>query len=351
MKIVMVSGHACIRVQKMALALIDRGHEVHLIARKMPPYYENYATICHAPGINHYLKAIEIYSKTANIFHAHNEPSWFVTAIKETCDTPTVLDVHDSYLARMTDEEQQEWESKGEKAFRVYAEERNNFQMADALVYPAEPFKNVVEQEFMLKQPSLVLPSMLPKMLFQYHAAEWLGGLVYEGRVDLKSSYENKPKKAGFRYCDYEELAKKAHEIGIDFHTYALRKDDEFKEIYDDIAFCHDGRPMDELLTSLSRHDWGLVGNTFYTPEWNVALPNKLFEYIAACVPVVAMNADYCADFVVENGFGIKVDSLEELAERWSEHEQVRKTLIQNRQSVCMENHIHKLEALYKEVL
>ena len=351
MKIVMVSGHACIRVQKMALTLIDKGHEVHLITRKLPPYYENYATISIAPGVNHYLKAIEIYAKTADVFHAHNEPSWFVTAIKETCDTPVVLDVHDSYLARMTDKEEKEWIEKGEKAFRVYTEERNNFQAADALVYPSAPFGQLIADEFRLKQPSIVLPSMLPKMLNQYHTKEWLGGMVYEGRIDLKSSYENNPKKSGFRYCDYEQLAKEAHKLNIDFHTYAIREDKEFKEIYDDIAFCHKGRPMDALLPALSRHDWGVVGNVFPTPEWDVALPNKLFEYVAACVPVVVINAKHCAEFVKKYGLGIEVKSLKELTERWSEHEEVRKTLIKNRQKVCMETHIHKLEDLYKSVV
>ena len=70
----------------------------------------------------------------------------------------------------------------------------------------------------------------------------------------------------------------------------------------------------------------GLVGNLDVTSEWKVAFPNKLFEYIAAGVPVVAINADECADFITEYGFGIVVKDLYELAERWEEHTEIRKT-------------------------
>jgi glycosyltransferase involved in cell wall biosynthesis len=88
------------------------------------------------------------------------------------------------------------------------------------------------------------------------------------------------------------------------------------------------------------------------TGVWSeTAFPNKLFEYIAASVPVVVMNATDCATFVKEHGVGIVVNSVQELADRWSEHTEVRKNLIKVRQRFAMENYIGSLEDLYAEVV
>src|SRR4051812_34350563 len=101
----MVAGHACIRVQKMALPLIQKGHEVHLIAGKVPSFWPNYKSFSLCSDIDQYQAAIKLH-QNADVFHCHNEPSWFVTAVKEIYpNKPVIMDVHDSYLTRYTPEE------------------------------------------------------------------------------------------------------------------------------------------------------------------------------------------------------------------------------------------------------
>ena len=290
MKIGMISGHACIRVQKMAMALVENGHKLYHISGKMPTYSEVYDNYFLCNNLDQYVESIKILSKQVDIFHAHNEPSWFVNIVKEHCDTPIILDVHDSYLARITPEEEDKLRAEGKDVSRVITEERNNFQLADGLVFPGERFGALVKNEFRLEQPSIILPSYLPRKLFKYDTREWLGGLVYEGRVDIKEDIE-KGNNYGFRYADYEDFAKKAQELKIDFHLYVTRRDEAFKKVYGDIAMVNEPKAFDDLLKSIGRHDWGLVGNIGFTPEWDIAFPNKLFEYIATCVPIVAMNA------------------------------------------------------------
>jgi glycosyltransferase involved in cell wall biosynthesis len=350
MKIAMVAGHACIRVQKMALPLIEKGHDVHLVSKKIPSFMERYSSFSMSLGVNHFINAIKNLSHEVDVFHCHNEPSWFVTMVKEHTDVPVILDVHDSDVARWTNKEEEESRKGDNPIYRTSVEERNNFQLADALVFPSEPFAEQIMEYFRLTQPHIVLPSYVPRELFQYHANEYLGGLVYEGRVDLVEDIEKNPQRS-YKYCDYSELAKEAHEAGLQFNIYAVRSDEKMKKVYGDIAFLHSPKEFQALLPKVARHDWGLVGNSFPSPEWDVALPNKMFEYVACGVPVVAMNAAYCERFVVETGIGIAVKSIAELKDRWGEHQECRNRLLKIRQKLTMDNNIKSLEDLYASVV
>jgi hypothetical protein len=346
----MVAGHACIRVHKMAIPLIERGHTVHLVAMKVPTFWQHYATYTLCADIEQMISAIKVYDQAdVDVFHCHNEPSWFVTACKEASAKPVILDVHDSYLARSTPEEATEALDAGKRHTRVVVEERNNCQLADGLVFPGEHFQKVIASEFKLEQPQLVLPSYVPRRYFKYQAMDWHGGLVYQGKVNLPTELEGH--LSGFRYCDYTQLMERCHALNMDLHLYGNRDDKPFREHYQEKAFIHPPHKYGDLLTALGMHDWGLVGNVYPTPEWRVAMPNKLFEYIAAGTPVVAMNAEHCADVVEQMGFGISVANPEELAERWAEHRDCRKRILAARAALSMNAHIWLLEEFYREVI
>lgn len=328
----------------MALPLIESGkYEVHLIANRHTSFAECYNTFIHWIDLGQVNNAIKLH-KDADIFHVHNEPSWFVTLIKEICDTPVVLDVHDSFLARCTPEEASTQLPDGTHPVRISVEERNNFDLADALVFPGQRFRDLVVGEFKLSQKDIVLRSHVPRRMYRYTMQDWFGGLVYEGKVQLET---NTRASYGFKYCDYYDLAKECYENKLPFHLYGGRDDDAFVERYGEYAIVHKPEVFDVLLRKISAHDWGLVGNIHKTYEWDNAMPNKLFEYIAAGVPIVALNAGECGEYVKEHGIGIEVKSLKELMERWGEHRAIRRNLLKTRAKFSMEENIKPLEELY----
>lgn len=350
MKIVMLTRHGCIRVFKQAIPLLQRGHEVHLIAEKLSQGYERCTTVSAYANQEQLYEAIKLHSD-ADVFHAHNEPSWFVTAVKDVNQKiPVVLDIHDSHLLRKTPEEDEREQQETPESFRIAIDERNNFQLADGLVYPCEPMKTIVGGEMKLDQPSVVLPSYVTKDYYRFDFDRWLGGLVYEGRIDIPDEL---PKKwaSFFHYSDYLELGAKCKEIGMDFHIYSPRENETVRKRYEPVSILHEPQKYSRLIRVLGSHDWGLVGNLRPHTEWKYALPNKLFEYMAASLPVVAMHADESAKIVEEYGVGIVVKSVEELAERWGEHRDCRKNVIKHRWAFAMDNHIHKVEDLYRKVI
>lgn len=338
----MLTRHCCIRVMKQALPLLARGHKVHLITEKVAQYADHCTTVTMYDSQDHLYESIKLHSD-ADIFHCHNEPSWFVTCCKETFwDKPVVLDVHDSFLLRRNPEELKE----NPEYYLVSADERNNIQLADGLVYVCDPMKEIVEREFEPKGKSIVLPSLVPERFYRIDYGRWWGGLVYEGRIDIDDELDDK--WDFFQYSNYLPLAKAARELGIDFHVFTPRENEKVRKIYGDACFLHNGVRLNKLVQKLAGHDWGLVGNIRQFQEWKYALPNKLFEYMAGCVPIVSMYAEECSNWIKEFGVGITVETLEDLTKRWKEHEECRARVIKYRKEFAMERHIEKLEELYK---
>lgn len=348
--ICMISGHACIRMQKQALTLLQKGYKVYSISKKTPTFATLYTGIMMYSDMMQLIELIKLVDKSGlvDIYHVHNEPSFFVTALKEITDKPVILDVHDTFLTRLTDEEEKEAIEQGKNTWRVTSEERTNFQIADALVFVSDQVKDIVCSEFKLDQPDTILASYVPEFMYQYNYGRWMGGLVYEGKVILEKELEHK--YAGLHYCDYRDTAKQCESVGMDFHLYAGGNVEELEKMYGNSAYIHEGKSFQDLLHCVSRHDWGLVGNTLQTSQWQQTLPNKLFEYLAAGVPVVSINAKASAEIIEEYDIGITVESIEELAEQWALHRPKRTNVIKCRKDFTMEKHIHKVEELYERV-
>jgi len=343
-KILKISYHCCIRVIKEAMPLMDRGHQVHCIANKVTQYADYFTSLGIFSDPDQLRKLIELHPD-ADVIHCHNEPNWFVTAAKEVFpDKPVVLDVHDSMLLRRSEKEVEE--AKDPEIFRHTADERNNFQLADGLVFVCPTMRDMVRSEYKLDQPYVVIPSALPARFNRIDFVQWMGGLVYEGRIDTEK--ELGKRYSFFQYANYEPMAKKCRELGMDFHVYTPRKNDKVREVYEPICYLHPPLEVTHLIKALGSHDWGMVGNLGGYEEWKHALPNKLFEYFGGCLPVVCLGADESWDMIKDLGMGIKVESLEELASRWKEHRNCRKNVIKYRAEFTMERHIEKLENLYR---
>ena len=342
LKVVKIARHCCIRVQKMALPLMEEGYEVHCISHRIPSYADRYETLSLYQDVDQLYSAIRLHPD-ADIFHCHNEPNWFVSAVKSVFpNKPVVLDMHDSMLIRVAPED--------ESQNRISVDERNNAQLADALVFVSDPMAVTCRREYGLEQPFIILPSYVPKGFYKIDPWKWLGGITYEGRIDLPEEIGTEELKF-FSYCDYKELAKALAEKQIPFHLYTPRKDGKIQEAYKGIAHWRGSYPFDDLIRKLGRHNWGIIGNLQAHLAWQAAMPNKLFEYLAAGIPVIALNASEGGKFLDDTGMGINVNSVDEIVARWTEHRKCREKVFKHRHEWSMERHIHLLEELYEKII
>jgi len=328
MKVVEVGHHCCVRLQKQAIALLDKGYKVHIIGNKLPSG-PDWVTTCHFANIQQLREALRLH-KDADIIHVHNEPSWMLLVVKEVLpNIPVILDVHDAMIFRSTDIKYRS------------AEERITFDMADGFVFVGEKCREIINP----KKPSCVLPSYVNEQHYAFQGWQWIGGVTYEGRVDVPEVREF------MQYANYVDCCKAFQEADVQFHIYAPGATTGPKfECYKKICNLCVPLPYDDLIQILGCHDWGLCGNVKEYREWDIAMPNKLFEYMAGGIPIIALNCKEVAKFVEKHKVGIAVNSIEEIKERWDERAECQKNVFAKRFEFSMENNIHVLEDLYKEL-
>lgn len=328
MRVLCVAHRICSRTQKQLIAL-GGIMDVHLVTN-MIPTANVFKSVNYYQDVNGLRSALELF-KDVDIVHCVSEPSWVLFAVKNVLgDKKVILDIHDAQI----------WRS--EKPEDASNEERLAFNWADGLIVPSQPCKEILA----LEQPTIVLPPYCNEQDINYGSWAYLGGIVYQGRVDVPDFLEF------MNYCKYVDTCKEFEKAGLPFHIYTpLSDSEEHRNVYKDICRWHDKLPYSQLLKQLSLHDWGLCGNINPTREWDIAMPNKLFEYMAAGIPIIALNAKEVGECIERVGIGISVNSIAEIKERWDERDACQRRVIELRHDYTMEKHIGEVKELYKEVL
>jgi len=367
LKIVFISDHACGRAIKQAVVLYRKGYDVTLVSSNIPKGRGGFTRKINYDSPDELCHVLDLFNDKS-IFHVHNEPSWMVTLIREKYPKARIVfDVHDSNYWRTTED----WH---------WYEEDTAAALCDAYVFPSSSAKKQFPKH---KKPAIVIPSANPMEYFHYGGWDYYGGIVSEGGHIIPS-----PDKAGELWRDYTDIykqlvrftdvfvysaeflsgsiaqvwrllvrwRKEAEESGdvslklmvrkLEYHL-GMDTKTQLTKYYWDLGVHAVSVSHGALLDRVGQHDWGLCGNLNSAPVWNVALPNKFFDYVAGGVPVANFNCPEVAKLIDRHGCGINVQSTDELKSRWGRYKDARTRLFLARHNLAMERFIPRLEKLY----
>lgn len=167
--------------------------------------------------------------------------------------------------------------------------------------------------------------------------------LVYTGNI-----YFDDPARS-------KKLFRHLESNSIHIHLYPTGDDSIigfFKKTFARSKFVHFYTPLSprKLSDEIQKYDFGLVPHPPDIKPINIrnVLPNKLFDYLAAGLPIVGRNAYALKNFIESHKVGLVYEDEEELILKLKAAEN-KYTILPNQ--FIMENHIDSVVKLYSHVL
>lgn len=332
MKIGFVSHHCCIRVIKQGIALSMAGHDVRFIQNRIA----NQKLLNILPWVSFYTNELELAAKATNwdldIIHVHNEPDWMTVVIKDVRpDLKIVHDCHDLETVRT---------GKPDK------DEAKALNIADGLAFSSIGFLRHFDNFYGKDdRPKEVIYSMCLANFLCLRKLPRCNGIVYQGgsSVGAPEGFAN--------YRDYREITKTLCTMGIPFYIYPAGVEDvsPYRNVG---AVVFPPLEYNSLMQQLNRYDWGLVASPIGPQNaFNWAMPNKLFEYIMAGIPVIVLDLNEAGEFVKEHELGVVIESIDDVPKIYDQHEHYRQKVKEKRHLFTMESQVAKIENLYQRVL
>ena len=342
MNIIFASYACCIRTIKEGIALMQQGHAVTFLQKTMA----NWELLAELPVVSffgnpfkmdespeYYMRKLKMFQET-DLIHVHNEPSWLGHKAKEACpDIPVIFDAHDLNLVRQTIRHNPEKKE-------ATKDEIKSFKMCDGVIFPSVGYQEYCKKyKALVYTPTEVIYSMVNKHVLHMPGVSRLPGIVYQGGLTINNNYR-----------DYRQVASILNNMKIPFHIYDTTMN--YMQQYTAAgAICMPTQSYYSLIRNLNRYDWGFVGSPIKSSQWDRAMPNKMFEFIAAGIPCLVYQANECAEFVKKHNLGIVVDDLRDIPSIYDQHEKYRKIVMQKRDQFTMESQTEKILTLYEKVL
>ena len=337
--ILFVQEAPCIRNYKMATALRSRGHRVTLayVKSRLSQMYKDLPDDAYNSCIqlrNH--RHLWDLSKEYDIVHCHNEPDLLSVAALAG-HAPVVHDTHDLVSLRHGDNQTLRYfegiANRGASA-RVYV---SDYQMdMSSKLYDIDLSKSIVMPNLALKK--MIPSSYLPKL----SAKDGETHIVYEGGLSLV------PKS--HRY--YLPLFYKMSEYGLHIHIYPSFHDSKVEAICKNIEkiYYHGPVSPDQIVREITQYDFGIIPFVVSPDNFKhleSAMPNKLFEYLAAGLPVIAQDLYSIRKFFEKAPVGILFQSPDDILSGLKNFNRIAP----NNVPIVFEDEIERVEELYKILL
>jgi 2-polyprenyl-3-methyl-5-hydroxy-6-metoxy-1,4-benzoquinol methylase len=302
----------CIRTHKVARALSKIGVQVDLTYLDAHPsqVYKGlalpYRKITRLRDPGEAIKAIN--ESDYDVIYSSNEPD-YLTVLLTATNKPVVHDCHDMMSLRA--------DISNEQMVLEYIANVKS----DGNIYVNSSIRDIAVKRFgLVDKPILCLHSyvekeQLPEIHYNKLSSSDKGiHCVYEGGLSNVKGHH--------RYLEELFLNLAAEKIHV--HLYSPGNPEYFKSLENKSPYIHwEGvREPEALITEMTKYDFGLA--TFSLSDrnktfLNTAFPNKIWDYLAAGLPILFSDLISFRKFAEESGVGIVIDpaaNLRALAEK-----------------------------------
>ena len=291
------------------------------------------------------------------VIHSHNAPDGLTVSAIEAVrsEVPVIHDCHEALTLRETGY----YATDDEETIRIKypRQEKIANERSDGRIYVTEGVRDYIQQRYDVDPSrdmvfySYVNKSMVPSQL-RRKISEKDGEthIVYIGTVTtiIKDSH-----------YDLREIFREIADHGIHVHMYVSiwgAKDKAYQHLADENDFIHYHGHLDQksLLLEIPQYDFGWAGfnvNRKNKEHLDVAIPNKVFEYIGCGLPVLAFPHKNLRKFLDRYNVGMVFDSMDEMASQLKNEklESIRRDVLNSRYKFTVEKNISRLIQYYKE--
>jgi glycosyltransferase involved in cell wall biosynthesis len=283
-----------------------------------------------------------------DLIHSQNAPDFLTrAAVEATDEVPIIHENQDAISLRRTPYTP---ESDVE---RELADEKIANEMCDARIHVSRGLMDYVRSRYGTKK-EIVVPNYLSKSLVPRSCMRKLSEsdgkihIVYEGTL---SSFP------GDHY-DLKGIFTGLAQHGYHVHIYDSHSNQDYARLADahDSIHYHGHADPRELLFEMTQYDYGWAGfNVTRNKEhMDVALPNKLFEYLASRLPVLSFPHKAQKEFIEANGVGLVFEDVNDLDNQIKEADTTRRlkrNISRKTVDFTMEANIEQVLNLYGNLL
>ena len=342
LNILFIQDAPCIRNYKYAAALKKRGHKVTLayFIKKLSERYQGLDDDVYEDSIKITdFKQLWDLSKNFDLIHSHNEPDYYTIAALAG-GIPVIHDTHDLISLREPENNQLKYfegvANRGASG-RIYSTPYQYKEAQDLYGVNGNSivFYNYASGEHLPK-------NYLPKL----SSFDGKIHLVYEGGVSGSDG----------KHRDFADQFVKLSQLGYFVHIYpaAFNADlNSFFSVYPNIVYNKPVSPG-ALIEIMTQFDFGIIpwnmekGNVRFLSS---TIANKLFEYLAAGIPVAAADIISYRDFFKKNHVGITFNSIEDFHSKIDILQQIKAEMTGKKIEFTYESEIEKVEKFYLEIL
>jgi len=283
-----------------------------------------------------------------DLIHSQNAPDTLTRVATEVADRiPIIHENQDTISLRRTP-----YTPEGNLGEQL-VDERIANQICDARIHVSQGLLDYIRRKYGSKK-EIVFHNYVSRSLVPPSSKRKLSDI--DGRIHIV--YEGTLSSFPGDHYDLKEIFKDLAGHGYHVHIYDSHANQDYARLaktHDSISY-HGHKDPRELPYEITQYDYGWAGFniTENRDHLDVALPNKLFEYLASRLPVLSFPHKAQKEFLETEGLGLVFEDLNELDDKIKEQatvQQIRSNVLRKRFDFTMESNIQRVLNLYGTLL